>query len=56
MVHSKGVNVLKADMSVAKYKLEKIIDEINKQGMTFYRPAFIYPDGKMLYADGRVYP
>jgi len=54
MVHSKGTNILMADMSVAKYKLEQTVKEIpNQRDMWFVdNLAFIYPGGRQFDADG----
>ncbi|MGV7224981.1 MAG: type II secretion system protein [Nitrospinales bacterium] len=53
MAHKRGLNVLRADMSVEQYKLDDILNAIPQQeDMTFAGPAIIFSDGKFLDARG----
>ena len=55
MVHKRGVNVLRADMSVEVYKVEDLVGVIPQQGMSWVTPTFptfLYPDGEMRDLNG----
>lgn len=54
-VHKKGLNILFADMSVSKYKVDDVINIIPGQRDMVWKsgyPAIIYPDGKFVMPDG----
>jgi prepilin-type N-terminal cleavage/methylation domain-containing protein len=55
MIHKRGCNVLRADMSVEVYKVDDLVTAISHQGDMQWvddTPAIIYPDGLMLDRNG----